>query len=58
MKKFKITGSYVTYCTLIVNAHNEDEAWAIALDTDGGDFEASKDCSDWQISEVVEIKSQ
>jgi len=39
MKKFKITASYVTYCTLIVNAHNEDEAWAIALDTDGGDLD-------------------
>jgi len=58
MKKFRAIASYITYCTLDVEANTEEEAWSIALDTDGGDFEASKDCSDWQISEVVEIKSQ
>lgn len=54
MKKFKVVASYVTYCTLDIEAENEDIAWKIAKDADGGSFEPF-DTQDWQIDEVVEI---
>lgn len=55
MKKFKVLASYVTYCTLDIEAENEDIAWKIAKDLDGGAFETTIDGDDWQIDNVVEI---
>jgi hypothetical protein len=54
MKKFKITASYTVYCSTIIEAKNEDDAYAIAKDMDGGDFEVEPDTglSDWNIDEV------
>ena len=56
MKKYRITASYLTYCTAEIEAETEDQAREIAHDMDGGDFESSRDCSDWSINEVTEIK--
>jgi uncharacterized membrane protein YkoI len=56
MKKFKVMASYITYCTAEVEAENEDAAYEIARDMDGGDFEPSRDCYDWHINQVTEIK--
>ena len=39
MKKFKEQASYVTYCTAEVEAENEDEAYQIACNMDGGNFD-------------------
>jgi hypothetical protein len=41
-----------------VTAENEDQAYEIANDMDGGEFERSKgdDLCDWSIDNVVEIK--
>ena len=56
MKKFKVAASYITYCTAEVIAEDEDHAYEIARDMDGGDFTESRENFDWHISQVTEIK--
>lgn len=58
MKKFKVTASYITYCTAEVEAVDEDQAYDIAKYMDGGDFIPSKECFDWHISQVTEIEDK
>ena len=55
MKKFKVTACYYTYCTAVVEAEDEGQAYELARDMDGGDFEGSDDHSDWHINDVVEV---
>jgi hypothetical protein len=55
MKKFKVTACYSTYCTAEVEAENEDQAYEIAKDMDGGDFKESGELGDWHINEVKEV---
>ena len=57
MKKFKVLASYRTYVYVIVEAENEDQAYEIARDMDGGDFERDKgdDLSDWSIDDIQEV---
>ena len=54
MKKFKVVASSITYYTVEIEAENEDEAWGMARDIDGGDFE-SDDQGDWEIYSVSEV---
>jgi|APGre2960657404_1045060.scaffolds.fasta_scaffold376048_1 hypothetical protein len=58
MKTYKVCASYRTYVYTTVTAENEDQAYEIANDMDGGEFERSKgdDLCDWSIDNVVEIK--
>jgi hypothetical protein len=56
MKKFKVIASYLTFCELEVEAENEDQAWELAREADGGDFEQMNELGDWYINEVVEVK--
>ena len=59
-KKFKVIASYLTFCELEIEAENEDQAWEIAKDADGGDFEPLNgrwnELSDWHINDVSEMK--
>lgn len=55
MKKFKVIACYYTYCTAIVEAEDVDQAYEIARDMDGGDFEASNDNTDWHINDIYEV---
>jgi hypothetical protein len=55
MKKFKVTASYVTECTVEIEAENVDEAFSIAKKMDGGMFESTIDPDDWQIEDVIEV---
>jgi hypothetical protein len=59
MKKFRVIASYLTFCELEVEAENEDQAWEMAKDADGGDFEPLKgrfsELSDWHINDVQEV---
>lgn len=57
MKKFRITASYTVFCYATIDAEDEDQAYDIARDMDGGDFEPERDSgiSDWYINEVREI---
>ena len=58
-KTFKVTACYTVYCHATVEAPDEDEAYALASDMDGGDFEMEEDygLSDWHIDSVKEISS-
>lgn len=57
MKTFYIKASMTTYCETTIEAENEDEAWSIAQDMDGGDFDAIDDDGGWDILTVNEIQS-
>ena len=57
MKQYKVTACYTVYCYATVEAENEDDAYTLAQQTDGGDFEMENDygLSDWHIDSVKEI---
>jgi hypothetical protein len=55
MKKFKVRASYISTCETIVEAEDEDQAYAIAKDLDGGCFDVRLAGDDWQIDRVTEI---
>lgn len=58
MKQFKVIASYTTFVYTTVEAENEDQAYELASDIDGGEFEPlhGDDMSDWSINEIEEIK--
>jgi len=56
MKKFMITAYYTTTCFTEVEAEDEDQAYEIAREIDGGIFSSSADRGDWRIVDVEEIK--
>lgn len=56
MKKFKVIASSISYFVLEVEAENEDEAWQIGREADGGDFEPDGD-GDWEIYSVEEVQA-
>ena len=53
--KFKIWASSTSLFCLEVEAENENEAWKIAKDADGGDFEPVPHSGDWQIDDIEQI---
>lgn len=57
MKTYKVIASYRTIVYVNVEAKDADEAYDIARDMDGGDFERAKgdDLSDWSIDDVEEV---
>jgi hypothetical protein len=55
MKKYKVYAVMSYILKTEVEAENEDQAWQIAHDTDGGMFTMVKDSGDWHIDEVKEI---
>jgi hypothetical protein len=57
MKEYKISASYMVYCSLIIEAKNEDEAREMAYELDGGDFDSDEE-GDWNIDNVIELKKE
>ena len=56
MTKFKVLASYKLYCMVEIEAEDEDEAWEIASNMDGGSFEPSDNGEgSWYIEEVTEV---
>jgi hypothetical protein len=57
MKTYKVTASFTTYCYANVEAESEEEAYAIAIEMDGGDFTTdSMSSGDWSIDSVYEAE--
>lgn len=52
-KIFIVRAKVTTYCTLEVEANNEEEALQIANDTDGGDFETDNISGDFEVIEAT-----
>lgn len=55
MKTFKATAVYTTYCTIEFEAEDEDQAYEMAREMDGGDF-TNTDIGDWRVVEIEEIE--
>jgi hypothetical protein len=56
MKKYRVIASSISYYTLEIEAENDDEAWDIAHEADGSDFDPEGiDSGDWEIYSVGEI---
>jgi hypothetical protein len=56
MKTYKVTASYRTCCTIEIEAEDEDQAYQLARELDGGAFETTIDGDDWHIEYVTEKK--
>lgn len=52
-KKFRVWATYQSDCYLDIEAEDKDEAYAIAKNTDGGDFTPNDDIDNdsWEIKE-------
>ena len=57
MKKYQVITSSISYYSLIIEAENDDEAWDMARDADGADFEPHGGEGDWEIYSVAEVQS-
>jgi hypothetical protein len=57
MKKYEVITSSISYYSLIIEAENDDEAWDMARDADGADFEPHDGEGDWEIYSVQEVQS-
>lgn len=55
LKTYKVIASYQTICETTIEAENEDEAFLIAKDLDGGIFKSNIDQDDWNIERVEEV---
>jgi hypothetical protein len=57
MNTYRVTASYITYCYAEVEAESEDEAFDLARDMDGGEFDSdSNEDGDWNIESVQIIE--
>lgn len=54
MKHYQILASYTVYCSMDVEAENEEEAKEIAYNADGGDF-STDEHGNWNIDEIKEL---
>lgn len=55
MKTYRVLASYTTYCSVNIEAENEDEAYEKATQMDGGDFNHDA-YGDWNIDQVTELE--
>jgi hypothetical protein len=54
MKTYRVTASYRTFCTVEIEAEDQDQAYEIAIELDGSVFESTIDPDDWQIEHIEE----
>ena len=54
--KFKIWASSTSIYSLEIEADSEDEAFQIAKNADGADFEPVPYSGDWQIDDIEQIE--
>ena len=59
MKTYKVTATYTVYCETEIEAENEEKAYEIARELDGGVFEQidNDGLSDWRIYSISEDES-
>jgi len=53
MKTYQVLASYTAYCSVHIEAENEDEAYEKATQMDGGCF-STDTYGEWNIDQVVE----
>jgi len=52
MKKWVVTAVVTKDCEMIIEAETEDEAWDIACQADGADFDEVEHSGSWRIDTV------
>ena len=57
MKRYTASATMYTFLTAEFEAENDEEAWQLAVNMDGGDFKADEE-GDWKIHSVDEIKKE
>jgi hypothetical protein len=57
MKTYKVTASYRTFCTVEIEAEDQDQAIDIAKELDGSVFECDTNPSDWEIEYAEETEA-
>lgn len=57
MKKFRAVAVYEVELYADIEAKDEDEAWDIAMDMDGGDFLETSE-GNWRIYDVHELDEE
>ena len=57
MAKFKVTATLDVGFEAIIEAENEEEAWAIARKEEGADWEKTDDGHDWTLESIWEVKN-
>jgi len=55
MKRYKVKASYISSCETIIEAEDDQEAYQIAKDLDGGCFDTHLSGDDWKIDHVFEL---
>jgi hypothetical protein len=56
MKTYKVKATMKTYLITEIEAENEEEAWEIANDLDGGLFEEVPYTGGWDVTDVIELE--
>ena len=56
--RFKVRASYVSLCETEIEADNQEQAYKLAKQLDGGVFDTTIDKDDWQIDWVMPIKEE
>ena len=58
MAKYQVLASYRVLCETYIEAENEDEAWKIAYNLNGGEFDVCRNdgFGDWSVEEVNTLK--
>ena len=56
MAKYKVTATLDVGFEAIIEAENEEEAWAIARKEEGADWEKTDDGHDWTLENIWEVK--
>jgi len=57
MKTYRVNASYVSYCHAYVQAESKEQAYELAKQMDGGDFEPDPFGGDWTIDQVYEVEA-
>ena len=52
MRDYRVVARMTTYLDVVIKAKNMDEAWQLAKEADGGEFDEIPNADDWHICDV------
>lgn len=55
MPKYRVCASYVVYLEASIEASDDDEAWHLAREIDGGDFSEIPNTDNWNLDSITRI---
>jgi hypothetical protein len=57
-KYYRVIAEMSSACRLVIKAKDKNEAWKIAKQADGGDFEELPQVCNWEIYSVEQMKEE